>query len=166
MDKLFVRIVIGGFALGIIIFLWLGVKVLGVFEIVDPDKNQIENIVIAPEGIIDVIKIKQDRHIRKSYREGDCYTWADFDDLKSSDKLGRIVENLNSNSHFLQMVLETNKLSAEEWGVLREEALATYQGTWDEIGKVGPDGQTQAGQEAQKLIANKIVDLVSKLRRQ
>ncbi len=164
MDKLFVRIVIGGFIVGIIIFLWLGIKVLGVFEIVDPDKNRIENVEISAEGIITIVEIKQDRHIRKSYREEDCFTWADLDDLKSSDKLGRMIENLNGNSHFLKMVLETNKLSPEDWNALKERTLNTYLPTWDELGKVGPEGQTQAGQEGQKLIAKMVVDLVTKLR--
>jgi hypothetical protein len=164
MDERYMKITIAGFLIGMVIFLWLGIKVLGNYEVVDPDKMVIQELPIEPESLIDVIEIKQNRHIKKSHSDLDCYTSEHLEDLKNSDKLIRLKENLSSNDHFLEIVSKIHKLSKPEWNQLRQQALDTHSPTWEEQKKVGPPGQTKAGQEGEKLVAKSIVELVTELK--
>jgi hypothetical protein len=46
---------------------------------------------------------------------------------------------------------------------LLDRASTTYKQTWAEMGKVGPEGQTDAGQTAERLIAEAVVEKVKEL---
>ena len=160
MNERFMKLTIIGFVIGLLIFLWLGIKVLGHNEVVDPDKTQIDRLPIKPQSILNIITIKQERHVRKSYDKEDCFTDNDLDIFRNSDRLTRIAKNLKANETFQKIANEIAQLPEESWQKLHTQAKATHSMTWEELGKMGSGGQTDAGQKAEKLVGQTVIDLV------
>ena len=111
-------------------------------------------------SIIDVIKFYQDKYVRKSYTEWDCFTNADYSVFQSFKVLDKIKAELLSSKTLGNILAEVAKLNETERNQLFKTGLATYQPTWAELGAITAKGQTTAGQTAQKEIASTIVTLV------
>ena len=126
--------------------------------------------VVSPEKqLIATIENYQARYIQKStgteeYNSVTTEDLARFYDRKTSKK---IKNRLSEDTEFLGLVLALKELSPQSWAKIKSSALDVYKPTFSEVGGIKTDGsaQTQAGQEAEKLVSETIVDLASKLKR-
>lgn len=161
MDERYMKIAIGGFVVGVVIFIWVATKI---WSSGDLDATAIGGLKNDPVSLIEVIKIKQKRHVKQSFHEGNCYTLEDLDELRNGDVLETMAKNLRENPDFQKIVSEIRKMPAENWNNLKQEAQSVFSPTWQDREAVGPPGQTQAGQDGEKLVGKTIVDLVTQMR--
>lgn len=120
---------------------------------------------IVSGDLIDVIKSYQDKYVRKSHDiyHYQCFTTDDYNSFRSQKTVEKIVNELRKSKLLETLVLEIGKLSENERTELYKKGLRTYQPTWNELGKISVEGQTVAGQKAQKEIAEAIVNLVKEM---
>ena len=120
-----------------------------------------QEIKSSPEEIFDIIGTQQELYVKESYGQEDhqCFTASDLAMFKNTLVQNKITTNLRNNSKFLSIVHAAKQLSEEDFSVLVEKARTTRRPTWDELGQVSAAGQTQAGKEAELIVANAITDL-------
>lgn len=123
-----------------------------------PPKNQ-------ETELIEIIKQKQKKYVKESYGEAanQCFTDIDLKKFKKSDKIQIIIDELKNDKRFIAAVSALNNLPPDEQQELLDSAMSTYKPTWAELGEISRKGQTDAGQEAEKLIAEAVVNLIKKV---
>ena len=113
--------------------------------------------------IVTLIREKQEDYIKKSSSEYNCFTDKDYEEYHSNETLKKIVDKLKSDSDFLSIKNAIADLDSADQKSIYREGRKTYKKTWSEIGKIGPEGQTDAGSRAEKEIAGAIIDLLEEL---
>lgn len=115
--------------------------------------------------LIQIITEQQQENVRESYGEaaGQNFSERDLKDFIQKETPRNIAEQLKTDNQFLDVILAIKQMSPGERQKLLNRALNTYKPTWAQIGKIDPKGQTDAGQQAEKMIAKAIVDLVNRL---
>lgn len=121
--------------------------------------------VVQPRLLIEIIKNQQLSNVRKSYGEaaGQNFSERDLNDFVRQGKDKAIAKKLKKNDDFVEAVLAIKHMNPTDRQHLFSEVVTTYRQTWRELGKIDSEGQTEAGQEADKMIAKAIVDLVTDL---
>ncbi len=109
-----------------------------------------------------LIKYYQDRYVRLSYTETNCFTSYDYANFKKNKVTEKIVNELSMSDVYKRLIDNLIKLNDAELNKNLNNGVSTFQKTWAEQGYISKTGQTEAGQNAQKEIANVIVDLVKK----
>jgi hypothetical protein len=118
-----------------------------------------------PDTLMRVIQDEQQKAVKRSYGELAGQNFSE-DNLRSftTDKVpARVVSELRSDNRFLDLVLAIKCMPPSQRQALLRRARATYKPTWADLGRVDPKGQTEAGQKAEKQIAEAIVGLVESL---
>jgi hypothetical protein len=123
-----------------------------------------------PERLIDLIRQLQHEHVRDSsgIQAGQCFTDNDLAKFKADKVTAEIVGHLKDDKDFSAAVDSIRAMDSGERTKLLDKARQTYKKTWAELGydpATTPaaklrEGQTDAGQEAERLIAEAVVDLV------
>jgi hypothetical protein len=118
-----------------------------------------------PELLIEIIKREQHDSVRESYGElrGQNFSDDDFASFMKQRKIASITERLRTGGEFLDVVLAIKRMPAADRQKLLDQGSNTYKQTWAELGKVDKTGQTTAGQKAERMIAEVIVNLVKDL---
>jgi hypothetical protein len=118
-----------------------------------------------PEALSEIILREQRNNVRESYGElrGQNFSDEDLEDFKKTGKLKAILARLKTDGEFLDVVLAIKSMPATEKQKLLNKAENTYKPTWEQMGKVDRAGQTTAGQQAERMIAEGIVNLVKEL---
>lgn len=145
----------------------------------DNDKNQVSRVSnikerdtdldskneVKAEELIEIIKEQQRLNVRESYGEMayQCFSDDDLGRFIQAKVPDRVIENLKKDNQFIEVVLAIKKLSSNERQKLLDESLNTYKPTWAQLGKISRDGQTEAGQKAERMISETIVNLVRDL---
>ena len=117
---------------------------------------------ISSEDLIEVIKYYQDEYVRKSYGTYayQCFTNDDYNAFRDNKVTEKIRNELKKSRSLGKLVKEIGKLNETELNQLLSRGLSTYQPTWSQLGRISEEGQTVAGQQAQKDIAITIVNLI------
>ncbi len=112
---------------------------------------------------LDLIKELQKKHVFDSFGKlsGECFTDRDLEYFLSMNISANIYQDLIEDSYVQQIVM-----SIENWDVFKKKALNYYERTWSENGVVSRAGQTMAGSEAEKLIAEAVVKAADKIIRE
>jgi hypothetical protein len=121
--------------------------------------------IVQPSLLIEIIKNQQLSNVRKSYGEAAGQNFSDRD-LNEFVRQGRdraIADNLKNNNDFLTALLALKHMNPTDRQHLFTQSVTTYRQTWAELGRIDPKGQTEAGQEADKMIAKAIVELATDL---
>jgi hypothetical protein len=118
-----------------------------------------------PNHLIDIIKAQQRKYVRES---SGPFAYQSFteDDLKAfraSNIRNTIVSDLKHDNEFIAVVLKIKEMDPTERQALLTKSSQTFHPTWAELHKISPDGQTEAGQAAEREIATIIVNLVRDL---
>jgi hypothetical protein len=120
---------------------------------------------VKPQDLIIIIEEKQDRYVRKSFGVELGQNFSD-DDLKVFEKnntaLG-IANDLIHDSRFKKVVLVIKEIDQVARMELLNSAEKPLHQTWAQMGKIGPEGQTEAGQLAEIQIAKAIIAKVKYL---
>jgi hypothetical protein len=118
-----------------------------------------------PHILIEIIVKKQQENVRESYGEaaGQNFSDQDLREFIRKEVPAQISRELKTDSEFLEVVLVIKHMDPIERQKLLNEGLNKYKRTWAQMGRIDREGQTEAGQTAEKMIAKTIVDLVKDL---
>jgi hypothetical protein len=118
-----------------------------------------------PKKLVGIIKQQQHDNVKESHGEyvNQCFTDEDLKRFVEGKKTVEITKQLKKNNHFLETVLAVKKMRPSERQNLIDECLKISRPTWAELGRISREGQTEAGQQAERMIAKAIVDLVEEL---
>lgn len=121
-----------------------------------------------PQQLIEYVKGKQKQYVRESYGEmaHQCFTDDDLDRFIHKRVVDRITQEIDNDPVFDDIVLAVKNLSEYEQAALLDSASKTYKPTWAQMGSINIAGQTEAGQKAEKMIAEAICNLVRKRAKQ
>jgi hypothetical protein len=113
---------------------------------------------------IELVKRVQREHVRESFGEAghECFTDDNLEEFQRNRIPETICDRLSINDGFIELVKDITNLEAREKSSILKELRTVYKPTWAEIGRISPEGQTDAGQEAERQIANAIADLIGK----
>jgi hypothetical protein len=120
---------------------------------------------VKPDQLIDIIKEQQRIHVKESFgvEAYQSYTYKDLEKFAQSRTPEIIAQKLKNDSEFIDIVLAIKQMPSAERQKLLELGVNTFKKTWAQTGKIDPAGQTEAGQTAEKMIAESIVNLVKEL---
>jgi len=112
---------------------------------------------VDPNKLVSVIKDEQRKAVRISYSETDCFTYTDLENFRNERKTEQIINDLSHQNSFINIVIAIKKMQP----VPRQEFLNacsnTAKPTWDQLRNITPEGQTNAGHEAELMISTGIV---------
>jgi hypothetical protein len=120
-----------------------------------------------PDTLIEIILREQRNNVRESYGKlkGQNFSDLDLGEFIKAKTVELITERLKTEGEFLDLVLAIKRMEATERQKLSFRAANTFKRTWDQRGRVDKEGQTDAGQKAERMIAEGIVELVKELSR-
>lgn len=123
------------------------------------------SVKVQPEKLIEIIKQQQALYVKESWGSEayQCFTDNDLKKFKESKVTQKITQELRTDNKFIDVVLAIKTIPKGNWQDLKESSLITFKPTWSKIGKISREGQTETGQQAEKMIAKAIVDLVVEL---
>jgi hypothetical protein len=112
-----------------------------------------------PEALLETVKEQQRRNVRESFGElsGQCFTDADLQKFIDAKRPAKIAEDLKTDKSFLAAVLALRNLAPPDRQRILDSAAKPLRPTWTELGRISREGQTEAGQRAEVLIAEAIV---------
>jgi hypothetical protein len=115
--------------------------------------------------LLAVIQSEQRSVVRESYGkfEGQNFSDDDLKDFKGKNVPQSVADRLRHDSYFIDVVSAVKRMEPGAREKLLSEGMRTRRKTWAESGKISPEGQTEAGREAEELIAQAIVKLVREL---
>ncbi len=126
-----------------------------------------------PDRLIEIIKELQKEFVRESYGvyDGQNFTDEDLNDFINRKKTDEIEKRLKSSNDFAATIAVIREMPPAEQEKLLNMARQTYKETWGQKGLdpavTPPDTlrkyQTDAGQEAEKMIAKTVVNLATKM---
>jgi len=90
----------------------------------------------------------------------ECFTDIDLREFKRAGRPAQIAQGLKGSREIAEIVSALAGLPADRRNSLLNSCRRPLRPTWAELGEISPRGQTEAGQQAEKLIADAIVDMV------
>jgi hypothetical protein len=104
-------------------------------------------------------------NVRESFGEltGQCFSDADLDRFTRDKVAQGIVAQLKTNSRFLATVEKVRAMPPDARSAYLKRCRLPLHKTWAELGSISSKGQTDAGQRAELMISNAIVDLAENL---
>ena len=117
------------------------------------------------DKLIEIILKEQRDNVRESYGElaGQNFTAKDLEDFKKAGTPANITARLKTDAEFLEIVLAIKQMSPTERQKLLHRGVNTFKPTWQQLGRIDRAGQSKAGQMAERMIAEAIVNLVKEL---
>lgn len=115
----------------------------------------------AEKLLIQLILEQQSLFVRRSYGESatECFTWEDLDRFKQENNIAKIERNITESGKFDDLVDLLISLPDRRRNDIYQKGRYTFKRTWSELGEITADGQTDAGQKTEKMIADTIVAL-------
>jgi hypothetical protein len=144
---------------------WEETSLVGEFYFVEPPPSPSPTLTVSPDELLDIIKSAQQSKVRESIGiyKGENFDYDMLKEFKEQNVPQLVTERLKHNSYFIDVVLAIKQMRTGAREKLLSEGMRTYKKTWNELGRISPEGQTEAGQEAERLLAQAIVDLVKEL---
>jgi hypothetical protein len=120
---------------------------------------------IRPETLTEIIGEKQKQEVRESSGvwSQDCFSDDDLNEFVETDRAAKIAQALKKSKRFQAVVEIIKNMPAGEQQAFLNSCRRALRPTWREIGSISREGQTEAGNQAELLIAQAIVDLVKEL---
>ena len=115
--------------------------------------------------MIRTIREQQRLHVRESWGDQDWqwFTDSDYQSFTQHNVPGEVVAKLKDDPQFKRLVDEIGQMDAGQRSQLLARAARTYKPTWAQLGRISREGQTNAGQRAERDIAQAIVGLVRQM---
>jgi hypothetical protein len=112
-----------------------------------------------------MIQSLQRKFVKESWGEGERenFTAENRKRFIESGQLEAIVEQLKRNNDFVDLVLAVKRLPPSDRQRLLESCRRPLHQTWAQLGRISKDGQTEAGQDTELMIANGVVDAIKGL---
>jgi len=116
----------------------------------------------SPQQLLEYIRQKQNRYVRESYGEmaHECFTDDDLEAFNRRGLLDEILQDVGNDTVFDDIVIAIRNMAPSDQSALLRSAACTHKPTWAELGRIDREGQTEAGQAVEKMIAEGICGLV------
>ena len=118
-----------------------------------------------PNQLIQIIEQQQRLHVKASVNEwaSGSFTEADLKHFLQEKVANQVAEQLKHDNQFISVVAAIQALPPTQRQKLLRTARKPLHPTWAQLGRISPEGQTQAGQTAEMTLATAIVDLAEQL---
>jgi hypothetical protein len=118
-----------------------------------------------PEQIISIIQEQQRKNVKESWGElaQQGFTDDDLNRFVQTRTTERITDSLKRDPRFLDVVLAIRKMEPSKRSALLISAEKPLRPTWAELGRISSEGQTEAGQKVERMIATAIINFVKEL---
>lgn len=118
-----------------------------------------------PDRLFPLIAELQRTYVRESFGvlEGENFSDDDLAAFRADAVPRAVADSLRRDAAFLAIVLGLQSLDAVERQQLLQCARRPLRRTWREIGHITPEGQTEAGNEAERLLAAAVAGLAEEL---
>ncbi|MCP4696159.1 MAG: 5'-methylthioadenosine/S-adenosylhomocysteine nucleosidase [Gammaproteobacteria bacterium] len=128
----------------------------------EPIKNA--SIKEIEDFMIVIIKEQQNLYVKISYGESarECFTWEDLDRFEQENNVMKVRRNLEESGKITDLIDMLRSLSERRRKDVFQKGKQTFKKTWEELGEITIAGQTDAGQKAEKMIADVVVEYVKK----
>jgi hypothetical protein len=118
---------------------------------------------VLPSDLQEIIKSKQRQKVKTSYDEYNCFTDIDLQDFKKSKTPDQAVNELIEDNSFIDLIIAIKDMNPADRQKLFETSSNIAKPTWTTLGSVSSEGQTEAGHEAELLIAKAIVSKIKEM---
>ncbi|MCB9292071.1 MAG: toxin-antitoxin system YwqK family antitoxin [Lewinellaceae bacterium] len=111
------------------------------------------------QAFIKTIREKQSRYVGQSCGTWayECFTDQDYKRFNAQNMPAVVRSELLAEPAFASLALSIKRLPAGVWPQLRQRGLSTFKPTWAQLGRISCEGQTEAGQVAEKRVAQAVV---------
>jgi hypothetical protein len=119
----------------------------------------------SPVSLRAIIEEQINSHVRLSYGEldGECFTDKDLETMIHERVPDLIATQLKRDPGFRTAIDQMRTTSVDERNLYLLRSRQPVHKTWEELGRISSEGQTEAGQKAESLIANSVVNLAETL---
>jgi hypothetical protein len=146
---------------------WESTSLVGDFYFIEPraPAPAAPTANVNPEELLELIKSHQQSEVKESYGEarGQNFSEEDLREFKTKNVPQAVADKLRHDSYFIDVVLAVKRMEPGARYKLLSAGMQTYKKTWAQLGGISREGQTDAGHEAERLLAKAIVDLVKEL---
>ena len=124
-----------------------------------------DSVSVDTEKLIAFVKEQQAQYVFDSYGElrGQNFSEEALAEFMQRDVPAQIVAQLENDNNFIAVIEAMKDLHPSERQDLLTRCASTYEQTWAQLGEISRRGQTEAGQTAERLIAEAIADLARRL---
>lgn len=114
------------------------------------------------DALVKAVKSQQKKYVKDSYGEaaGQNFSQKDLGVFIKNNTAKKSVQELIDNEVLIEIIEGLKGISAVERTSILDSASHTYKKTWGKIDKISIEGQTVAGQSAEKAIADEIVNFI------
>jgi len=113
--------------------------------------------------LITIIEELQRSEVKQSQNEFINFSADDLEHFKNNKVAEGAALSLKTDPHFLDVVSAIRKADPSSRSTLLRTADKPLRKTWRELGRITTEGQTDAGQEAEKFIAKSVLELAREL---
>ena len=115
--------------------------------------------------LVNIIQDQQRSSVKEScgVEAYQCFTDSNLNDFIKTNVPTQITEKLKANNEFIEVVLSVQAMRPNDQQKLLSSCQQPLRKTWAQLGRISCEGQTDAGQRAEVLIASAIVDLIKEL---
>jgi hypothetical protein len=112
-------------------------------------------------ALITLIKSVQSKYVRESFgtRADQCFTDDDLATFHKNKTVEKIVKDLSGSTRMNAILSELKSIPVVQREEVLDKASSTFKPTWAQLGKIDRAGQTEAGQTAEREIAEAITSL-------
>lgn len=112
--------------------------------------------------LIDFVRSQQQRFVRASFDERNCFTWDHLEALKSRIASGEVAAAVKGDPDFPPIVESLKQIGPAQRESAYNAAMRIRRKTWREMGFIDPAGrgQTEAGAQGDLLVGREVVRLV------
>jgi hypothetical protein len=112
------------------------------------------------EALKRILEKAQRDNVRLSWGQdqGQCYTSENLQADLVQNKPAAVLNALKKDRDFIAIAIALKEMSADQRTALTSASRVALHKTWTELGRVGPEGQTDAGKQMELLIVNALID--------
>lgn len=114
------------------------------------------------DTIFALIRSIQRRYVKESSgtNADQCFTDIDLKLFHNKQIVPKLASDLSKDKRIAIVVQELSALTSSQREELLDKAASTYKPTWAQNGRIDKSGQTDAGQQAEREIAEAVVEVV------
>ena len=126
-------------------------------------KEHFDAAAINQETLREIIAEQQRASVSESYGvlAHECFTQVALNEFIADGRPSEIAAALRTSKRFRAVVALLKEMPPEQRQSFLNTCRRPLRPTWSQLGRISGEGQTEAGQQAELLIAQAIVDLVN-----
>lgn len=137
----------------------------GINQVTHNLSQQADSIVneVHPSDLQAIIKSKQSQKVKTSYDDYNCFTDIDLQNFIKNKTSDQAVNELMEDNSFIYLIISIKSMNPTDRQTLLTTSSAIVKPTWANQPSPSSEGQTEAGHEAELLIAKAIVSKIKEM---